>query len=69
MAVVARSVEAKEEEVLGTDEAPTDLGLDAGGEQPSPAEPAGESVEGVAGATIETTTENTDPDTTGESEA
>ena len=69
VAVVARSVEAKEEEVLGTDEAPTDLGLDAGGEPPSPAEPAGESVEGVAGATIETTTENTDPDTTGESEA
>ncbi len=73
VAVVARSVEAKEEEVLGTDEAPTDLGLGRRsgrwGGPSSPAEPAGESVEGVAGATIETTTENTDPDTTGESEA
>jgi DNA gyrase subunit A len=56
VAVVARSVEAKEEEVLGADvEADT-------------APPAVESAEQDSSATIETTTETTDPGTTGESE-
>jgi DNA gyrase subunit A len=56
VAVVARSVEAKEEEVLGAD-----VDADAG-------EPVAESAEEGSSATIETTTETTDPDTTGESE-
>jgi DNA gyrase subunit A len=56
VAVVARSVEAKEEEVLGADA------------EAEPAEGPAESVEDAASATIETTTETTDPDTTGESE-
>ena len=56
VAVVARSVEAKEEEVLGADV------------EAEPAEPGAESVEETSSATIEATTETTDPDTTGESE-
>ncbi len=73
VAVVARSVEAKEEEVLGSEDAlPEEDGAGANGADPtggSAAEPVGESEGGPAGATIEATTETTDPDTVGESEA
>jgi DNA gyrase subunit A len=79
VAVVARSVEAKEEEVLGTDDSSADdspaedvavEGATGSGEDAvDVTEPSAESVEDAAGATIEATTENTDPDTFGESEA